>query len=244
MKREKLAVEKRKVLGKKVKKLRREGVLPANVYGKDIKSVSVQVAQKEFDKVFKEAGETGLVDLQLDGKILPVLIHNVQTDYLGNKLHADFFQVNLKEKVKTMVPIVIVGEPKAVIDKVGLLMQIISEVEVEALPEELPENIEVNVEPLVAVDEQVAVSDLKIAKDVVILTDPTQVVVKISKLVSKEAEELAAEEAAASEEAKAEAGEEAPAEGEAPAEEKVEENLPAGKAGKEEKPAEEESPKN
>src|SRR3989344_7810542 len=106
MKREKLAVEKRKVLGKKVKKLRREGVLPANVYGKDIKSVSVQVAQKEFDKVFKEAGETGLVDLQLDGKILPVLIHNVQTDYLGNKLHAVFFQVNLKEKVKTMVPIV------------------------------------------------------------------------------------------------------------------------------------------
>ncbi|MBI2031587.1 MAG: 50S ribosomal protein L25 [Candidatus Levybacteria bacterium] len=238
MKREKLKVEKRKILGKKVKKLRREGVLPANVYGKDIKSVSVQVAQKEFDKVFKEAGETGLVDLELDSKLLPVLIHNVQSDYLGNPLHADFFQVNLKEKVKTMVPIVVIGEPKAVTDKVGLLMQIISEVEVEALPEELPENIEVNVEPLATVDEQVTVGDLKTAKDVTVLTDPTQVVVKISELVSKEAEELAAEEAAAAEEAKAEAGEEEPAEGEAPVEEKKEPSTAKAPAG-EEKPAEE-----
>lgn len=248
MKREKLAVEKRKILGKKVKKLRREGVLPANVYGKNIKSVSVQVSQKEFDKVFKEAGETGLVDLQLEGKILPVLIHNVQTDYLGNKLHADFFQVNLKEKVKTMVPIVIIGEPKAVTDKVGLLMQIISEVEVEALPEELPEKIEVNVEPLAQVDEQVTVEDLKIAKGVTILTDLTQVVVKISELVSKEAEALAKEEAAAAEEAKTETAEEAPTgEAEAPTEEKAEPSdakAMASKPAGEGKPAEEESPKN
>jgi len=247
MKREKLAVEKRKVLGKKVKKLRREGVLPANVYGKDIKSVSVQVSQKEFEKVFKEAGETGLVDLQLEGKSLPVLIHNVQTDYLGNKLHADFFQVNLKEKVKTMVPIIIVGEPKAVTDKVGLLMQIIPEVEVEALPEELPENIEVNVEPLATVDEQITVGDLKITKDITVLTDPTQVVVKISELVSKEAEALAAEEAAASEEAKTETGEETSTEGEKPTEEKEEPSAAKAPVGeekpKEGKPAEEKQEK-
>jgi len=213
MKREKLRVEKRKVFGKKVKKLRREGILPANVYGKDIKSVSVQVAQKEFSEVFKKAGETGLVDLELEGKTLPVLIHNVQSDYLGNPLHADFYQVNLKEKVKAMVPIVITGEPKAVVDKVGLLMQILSEVEVEALPEDLPENIEVNVEALAQVDDQITIGELKTPKGVSILSDPTQVVVKISELVSKEAEELAAEEALASEEAKAESAQEAPAEG-------------------------------
>ena len=120
MKREKVSVEKRKILGKKVKKLRREGILPANVYGKDMKSLAVQLPQKDFEKVFKKAGETGLVDVIVDSQTIPVLIHNVQTDYLENYLHADFFKVNLKEKVKTMVPILITGEPKAVVDKVGL----------------------------------------------------------------------------------------------------------------------------
>src|SRR3989344_1528481 len=196
MKREKLKVEKRKVLGKKVKKLRREGILPANIYGKDIKSLAVQLAQKDFDKVFKEAGETGLVDVMVNSQTIPVLIHNVQTDYLGNYLHADFYKVNLKEKVKTMVPILIIGEPKAVVDKIGLLMNILSEIEVEALPEQLPEHIEINVENLALVDEQITVADIKAPVGVAISTDPSQVIVKIGALVSKEAEEAKAEGAA------------------------------------------------
>ena len=199
----------------------------------------------DFEKVFKEAGETGLVDLQVDSQTIPVLIHNVQTDYLGNYLHADFYKVNLSEKVKTMVPILIVGEPKAVVDKVGLLMNILSEVEVEALPEQLPEHIEVNVENLALVDEQITAVDIKAPEGVAILTDPNQVIVKIGALVSKEAEELVAQEAASAEEAKAEGA--APvegAEGEASAEEtKPEEgkkDLHAGKAGETAEPKPEE----
>jgi large subunit ribosomal protein L25 len=227
MKRYKLRVEKRKVLGKQVKKLRREGILPCNIYGKGIKSTAVQVPQKDFDEVYKEAGETGLVDVQLDEKVTPVLIHNMQKDFRGNVLHADFFQVNLKEKVKTMVPLGIIGEPKAVLDKVGLLMNIISEVEVEALPEELPENIEVNVEHLANIDEQVTVADLKLPAGVTVLTEPEQVISKIGELVTKEAQEEAAVEAAAAEAAKAETAAEtgaegAPTEGEVPAEGVVE----------------------
>ena len=213
MKRHQLKVEKRKVLGKQVKKLRKEGILPANIYGKDIKSTSVQVLLKDFVPVFKEVGETGLVDLDLEGKIIPVLIHHPQTDYRDNVLHADFYQVNLKEKVKAMVPLVVIGEPKAETEKVGLLMNILSEIEVEALPEDLPENIEVNVEHLAQVDEQIAVADLKVPANVTVLSDASQVVSKIGELVSKEAAEQAAEEAAAAEAAKAEAGAEA-AEGE------------------------------
>src|SRR3989338_4988915 len=229
MKREKLSVEKRKVLKKKVKKLRREGILPANVYGKDIKSLAVQLAQKDFDKVFKEAGETGLVDVMVNSQTIPVLIHNVQTDYLGNYLHADFFKVNLKEKVKTMVPILISGEPKAVVDKVGLLMNILSEIEVEALPEQLPENIEVNVENLALVDEQITVGDIKAPQGVAILTDPGQVIVKIGALISKEAEEAKAE-------ATAEEG--VPAEGEAPKEEEKPEEKKEEEKLEEQKPQE------
>ena len=236
MKRHKLKVEKRKILGKQVKKLRRDGILPGNVYGKEIKSASVQVPLKEFQTVFNEAGETGLVDLDLEGKIIPVLIQNVQSDYKNNVLHADFYQVNLKEKVKAMVPLEIVGEPKAVTEKLGLLINVLSEAEVEALPEDLPEKIEVNVEHLAAVDDQITVADLKVAAGVTVLTDPTQVVSKIDELVSKEAQELAAQEAAEAEAAKAEAGaaegEGVPQEGEVPAE---------GEAPKEsaEKPSEE-----
>ncbi|MDO8639671.1 MAG: 50S ribosomal protein L25 [bacterium] len=212
MKRPQLKVEKRELLGKKIKKLRKEGILPGNVYGKDVKSTAVQVPLAEFQKTYKEVGETGLLDLLLDSQTRPVLIHNLQVDSLTKlPLHADFFQVNLKEKVKTMVHIEIVGEAKAVSDKIGLVLQPLSEIEVEALPEALPEKIEVNIEPLAAIDQQITVGDLKLPQGVEVLTDPTQVVVKIAELVSKEAEEQAAEEAAAKEAAKAEG--ETPAEG-------------------------------
>lgn len=232
MKRSKLTVEKRTVLGKKVNKLRREGILPANIYGKDVKSLAVQLPQKEFEKVFKEVGETGLVDVAVNGEVKPVLIHNVQIEPLSNQyLHADFYQVNLKEKIKAMVPVVIIGEAKAVVDKVGIVLQPLSEIEVEALPEDLPEKIEVNVEKLATLDEQITIGSLKAPQGVEILTDPEQVVVKIAALISKEAEELAVQEAAAAEAAKAETVAEGAAE--------AVEGAPAQEAAPSEKPAEE-----
>ncbi|HVZ11403.1 MAG TPA: 50S ribosomal protein L25, partial [Patescibacteria group bacterium] len=171
MKREALKVEKRIVLGKKVKNLRKEGLLPANVYGRDMKSASVQVAYKDFMDVYNVAHETGLVDLTVGSDVLPVLIHNVQFDPRSqHPVHADFFKVNLKEKISAKIPVVAVGEPKAVLDKAGLLEQPVLEVEVEALPTDLPENIEVNVEALAAVDEQILVSDLKVPAGVTILS--------------------------------------------------------------------------
>jgi len=204
MKRFKLVVEKRKLVGKKVKKLRKEGLLPANLYGKGVKSLSVQVPYKEFEKIYKEAGETGIVDVAADGEVRPSLIHNVQQDYYSHQLlHADFFQVNLKEKVKTMVKIITVGEPKAVSEKLGLLMQTLNEVEIEALPTDLPDKIEVNVEPLAVLDAQITVGAIKAPAEVTILTDVSQVVAKIGSLISKEAAEQAAAEAAAAEAAKA-----------------------------------------
>ncbi len=246
-KRLQLKVEKRTVLGKKIKKLRKSGILPANIYGKDIKSQAVQVPYKEFEPIYKEVGETGLIDVAVDGQLRPVLIHNVQLDHFTRQpLHADFFQVNLKEKVKTMVPIELTGEAKAVVDKVGMVLQTLSEVEIEALPTDLPEKIEVNVENLAAVDEQITVGELKVDGDVIILTDPGQVVVKVTKLISKEAEEQAAAEAAAAEAAKAEGA----AEGEAPAGAEAKTGKPTeegaekpveGEKKPEEKPAEPES---
>lgn len=198
--REKLKVEKREIHGKEVRKLRREGILPANVYGADFASTAVQLPTKEFIKVFDKAGETGLVDVELGGQTLPVLIKNVQMNHITDTpLHADFHKVNLKEKITAKVPIESVGEAKAETDKAGLLEQPMMELEVEALPTDLPEKIEVNVENLAAVDEQILVSDLPVPAGVTFVTDGGQVVFKIGELITKEMEEQMAADAAATE---------------------------------------------
>ncbi len=217
MKKHTVKVEKRSVFGKQLKKLRREGLLPANIYGKDIDSVAVQLPLKTFEDLYKEVGSSGVVEVEFDGDKRPTLIHNMQYDFVNHTpLHADFFQVNLKEKVKTVVPLHIVGEAKAVTEKLGMLMQPVNEVEVEALPTDLPEHVEIDVTELAEVGQNLKISDIKIAGDVAILNDPEQVIASIAELVSEEAEEQAAEEAAASEAAGAEG--EGAAEGEAPAE--------------------------
>ena len=111
---EKLKAEKRKVEGRKVKTLRREGILPANVYGKDVKSLSIQVSLKEFSKVFKEAGETGLVEIEIGKEKRPVLVNNIQYDPVTDlPLHVDFHQVDLKKKTTASVPIEFVGDAPA-----------------------------------------------------------------------------------------------------------------------------------
>ena len=207
-----LKAAKRNLSGRKVKQLRKEGILPANVYGKKIKSQAVQLPEKELLAVYAKAGQTGLVDLVVDGQSKPVLIHNIQLDPVTNRpLHADFMQVDLKEKVTAKVALETVGESQAVKDKQGVLLNILSEVEVEALPADLPEKIEVDVASLSAVDQVIKVSELKVSDKVKILTPGELEVIKVAPLVSKEAEKMAAEEAAAA--AAAAAAQAAPAAG-------------------------------
>lgn len=232
-KKPKLKVEKRKMAGRKVKKLRQEGILPANIYGKKIKSQAVQLDLKSFLPIFKEVGETGVVNLQLKGetKVRPVLIHNVQFDPVADQpLHADFYQVSLKEKVTAEIPIELVGESPAVRDKLGILIQPLSEVEVEALPTDLPDKFELDIGQLKAVDDAVTVGDLKVSRGVKILTGAKEILAKIEppakeeEVVPPAEEEAAKEEEAEGEEVPAEAGAEAPeAEKEKPAEAPAEE---------------------
>lgn len=233
-----LNAEKRTITGKHVKKLRREGRLPANVYGKGLPSTAIQVSTKDFDTVFKSVGETGLVDLIFEGKSHPVLVKNLQLEYpLRTPLHVDFYQVNLKEKVKTMVPLEIIGEPKAVTENIGILLQQITEVEVEALPMELPEKLEVNVESLAQIGDQIIVSSLTPPQGVEVLTDPEQIIVKIDELVVEEPEEEAPAEGEEGETAEGEA-----AEGEGTAEEGEKSDGEEGKPEDGKGPANKENP--
>lgn len=229
MKKPKLEVQKRKIFGRKVKKLRTKGILPANIYGKKIKSTAVQVNLKDFKKTYKEVGETGIVDLKIKGekKTRPSLIHNLQlhpiTDF---PLHADFHHISLKEKTTVEVPVELVGEAPAEKERIGILVALLDSLEVEALPTDLPGKLKVDISALKEIGNSVRVSDIKVdRKKVKILASENEIVAKI--------EPPAKEEAPPPEE---EAPEEAPPEEAKPEEKKAEEKKPEEKK----KPPEEE----
>lgn len=207
-----LTAQERKVVGRKVKQLRRDGLLPANVYGRNIKSTSVQVKLSEFVKTFAEVGETGLVSLVLEGAEHPVLINNVQYNSVTDlPVHTDFFEVNLKEKVTATVPIEFTGESPIEKSQEGIVVPQTREVEVEALPTDLPENIIVDVSQLTEVGQAIKIADLKVDRDKVeIKGDPEQIVV----VIEEPAKEEVIEPVAPAEGAEGEA----PKEGETPAE--------------------------
>ncbi len=202
-----LKAQPRKVLGRKVKKLRRDGVLPANIYGKKIKSQAVQVDVSKFDQVFKKAGETGLVDLVLDRKKKPVLIHNVQFNPVTDEpIHADFLQVDLKEKVTAQVPVELNNESPAEKEGKGTVVQYIDEIEVEALPKDLPEKFGVDLSRLKEVNDTFSVKDVEVdVKKVKINNEPEQVVVKVEPPRKVEEVVAPAEEEVPEEEAEEEA---------------------------------------
>jgi len=175
-----LKAELRTITGKKVKQLRNKGLLPSSVYGQGMEPVSIQVVNKEMEAIFSHAGESGLVDLILDEKTLPILFRNPQYHPVGGELvHIDCFKVNLKEKIVTMVPIEFVGESLAV--KEGkVLMEILNEVEVEALPTDLPEKLEVDLSKLETVDSVITVADLVVDRSKIeIKNEADQVIVKV-----------------------------------------------------------------
>lgn len=246
-----LNAEERTVYGKKVKKLRKDGKLPAHVFGKGVNTEHVAVDTKEFLKVFHQAGETGLIHLRIGReKVRPVLIREVQHDpILGNPIHIDFYQVDLTQKVRVAVPLVLIGEqPESVHLGETIVLQTLNEVEVEALPTDLVEKIEVDITPLKNINDAISVFGLNYDRSkLTVHADPETIIVKLAPAVSAETEALlaeqAAEQAAAAEEAKetVEVTEEtkAPAEGE-------EAGQPEGqtKEGGEEAPAAEEGDKN
>lgn len=191
-----LKAEKRNQLGRKVKGLRKEGVVPANVFGKKIKSESIQIKLVDFNKIFKETGETNLLELHINGDKKPVLVHNIQKNPVTEEvLHVDFLQVNLKEKVTAEIPIELIGESPAEKQALGTLVQHMDEVEVEALPTDLPEKFEIDVSFVTQVDQVVCLGDIKVDKGKVeIKEDLEKIVLKIEPLREEKEEVKTSEE--------------------------------------------------
>lgn len=220
-----LNANERTILGKKVKSLRKDGLLPGHVFGKGIETEHVSVDTRTFLTTFKEAGETGLIDLKIGAeKIRPVLVRDVSHDPVsGLPIHIDFYQVDLTQKVKVPVPLILIGEdPEAVKSGEAIVLQTLNEVEVEALPTDLVEKIEINIETLKTVDDAITLAQLEFDRGkLTILADQEEVVVKLAPAVSAEMEALLEEQAAEAAEAQAEASTEESVEG-APSEGEVE----------------------
>jgi large subunit ribosomal protein L25 len=196
----KLKALKREISGRKVKQLRNKGLIPANVYGKKIKSQSLSLDKEEFEKVYKRAGETEVVGLVIEGEKeeRPILIQNLQVHPVTDEpLHVDLRQIILTEKITAQIPVEITGEAPAAQQKLGILIQTVSEIEVEALPMELPEKFVVDVSGLAKVEDEVKVKDLVIDRSKVKLSvEDDLVVAKIEPLAAEEVAPPPAEEAA------------------------------------------------
>lgn len=213
----KLKVNSRKLTGRKVKQLRAQGILPANIYGKGIKSVSIQQPLKEFTAAFKKVGETGILELIVDKetKPRPVLVHHVQQQPVTEEiLHVDFRQVDLTETVTVKIPVEISGEAPA-ITKGGVLIQLINEVEVEALPADLPDKFTLDVSHLEEIGQSLSLKDLKVPPKVRLLAEKLEELVVKIESPTKEEEEKPVEEVPAPVEGEAAP---APKEGEKPVE--------------------------
>lgn len=191
-----LKAEKRKVLGRKVKSLRQEGVTPANLFGKGIKSQSIKFKTSDFEKVFKQAGETNLVYLETGGKTeVPVLISNVQLHPVtANYLHADLYQVDLTKKVTVNVPVNLVGESPVVEEEGAVLVQTLRDLEVEALPTSIPESIDFDLSGLTKIGDSLKIEDAKDTKGADIVQDKETVIVQIQAQQEEEVVEAPAEE--------------------------------------------------
>lgn len=185
-----LKAEKRETLGKKVKRLREQNILPANIYGKGVESLAIKIDKLDFEKIFKEAGETGLVEIVVGDDKRPTLVHEVQYDPVSDEpLHVDFRQVDLKEKVTATVPVETRGESPAEKRGVGTAVLYLDEVEVEALPSDLPEKFEIDISGLEEVDQALYIKDIDVDKaKVEIKADSEEIIIKVEPLREEEEE--------------------------------------------------------
>ncbi len=168
-----LKLEKRTVLGKKVKALRKAGILPGNIFGKGIKSLSVQLDLKTFNQVFKQAGETGIITATVTKEkttrpllISSIHIHPVTDEYL----HVDFRQVDLTKKIIANIPVEVTGVSPATSEG-GVLIQILNEIEVEALPADLPDKFILDISTLKKIGESITLKDIKTGSKVALTSE-------------------------------------------------------------------------
>jgi large subunit ribosomal protein L25 len=175
-----LQAEPREMLGKKVRRLRAHGILPATVYGNNVKPISVQVSARDFQLALKHAGRTQLIDLTLPGEPpRPVFVKQLTVDAKRRAIqHVEFYQANLRVVTHATVPLHFIGESQAVRDG-GILLTLVDHVEIESLPDDIPAGIDVDISSLSDYNAVVHVSDLPLPAGATVLTPADDIVCKV-----------------------------------------------------------------
>ncbi|MFA6353524.1 MAG: 50S ribosomal protein L25 [Candidatus Paceibacterota bacterium] len=178
--------------GVKLDSLRKEGEIPAVFYGAGKETTSISVSIVDFKKVWREAGESSAVKIEMLNSNIDVLIHEVQVDPITSEpIHVDFLAIDMKKKIRVHIPLEFEGISAAVKSGLGNLVKVIHELEIEALPSDLPHNLVVDLSKLNTLDDQIFVSDIKLPTGVAVINEPTEVVVSVVEQV-EEKEEVAA----------------------------------------------------
>ena len=191
-----LQASKRDILGKKTRFLRRQGIIPAHLFGHGLESIPLQCDTTNLQRIIARAGTTRLVALEIEGDKRPksVFIREIQRDACtGALLHIDFYQVRKRERIKADVPIVPVGEAPALKEKGRSLIHGVTSLRVECLPDKLPPRIEVDLSHLEEAEQAIYVRDIALSPDVTVITAPDQLVVKVSEAYVERVEEVAVE---------------------------------------------------
>ncbi len=171
----------RETFGKSVRMMRRNGQIPANIYGPKFESKAITVDAKTFNSLYREAGETGVIYIETGETSIPTLVTNIQYDPTkGNFIHVDFRKVDLNKKIEANVPLVIVGESVAVQQKNGVLLTQMDEVTVESLPTDIPHQIEIDISVLQEIGDEIKVAQLPTSDKYTIMDDPERVIVSVT----------------------------------------------------------------
>jgi len=182
------------VIGKQVKALRRQGKLPAVIYGRSIAPTPITLDLRTTTQTLSRISSSALVTIDLEGEKYTTLVRDRQRNFIsGSLMHIDFQAVSMLEKLRTNVSIEVHGEPPAIKNFNGILVVNLDEVEVESLPGDLPERIVLDVSTLNNIGDSLHVKDLVLPENVVVLEDPETIVVVITAPAAEEVEEVVAE---------------------------------------------------
>jgi large subunit ribosomal protein L25 len=183
------------VIGKKVKRLRREGLLPAVVYGHNIEPIPISLDMREANRTLDSISPSALIVLNIDGDKHYAIVRDKQRNpLLRSIIHIDFQAVSLTETVRADVNVNIVGEAPAVETYLAILVPSLEQLSIECLPTNLPDRIDVDVSGLAEIGDSLLVSDLIVPDGVEILNDPEDVVVVVIPPAAEEEEEVEEEE--------------------------------------------------
>jgi len=170
----------RQITGKQVKQLRRQGQIPATIYGPDFTPMNLSIAEKPLRLALAKAGGTQIIELNVNNQKIPALAREVQRHPLtGGLLHVDFYRVAMDRPIRAEVPVLFVNESPAVASREAIAIHVLTSIEIEALPANLPPHIEVDMSTLTKVGDQLLVSDLNLPETIKVLTEGDELLVKL-----------------------------------------------------------------